>query len=269
MVCAATHSRTRCARQPDWELLRVEFSGLAHDGSAHHVGALDTFTQGRRLVDYLIEARAFMADFWAAQEAGDVPPDEPCDFRSTIDWDEQGRLRFVNDLSNRARLAAFEAAKAGHLVTGVINAVHWSWASGNDEAWAWLHVADDRVLFQRTTLRSFDFGCGFGGGELAGTSPRLRSRITFGRCSEATPYSCAARYPGARRRDPRASVRAQERLGPPNRRGPQVRLRGRGLAVLPSQVVDAVDGWCRRGRCGAVMVVEVEPAVKGGGAGWF
>ena len=41
----------------------------------------------------------------------------------------------------------------------------------------------------------------------------------------------------------------------------------KGLAVLPSQVVDTAHGWSPDGRVVAVMVVHVEPVGKGSGSG--
>jgi hypothetical protein len=41
------------------------------------------------------------------------------------------------------------------------------WRSGVAEGWAWLHVKDDLFLFERTVVRSYQFDCGLGAGELA------------------------------------------------------------------------------------------------------
>lgn len=147
----------------DLELLRVEFSSARPE----HVGLLDTRKQGRLLVDYLIDARGFMEAFADAQDAGYVPMDEPGDYRSIIDRDDQGCLRFVNDLSNRARLEVLNAYRAGKVAKQTIGCVGWEWRSGVAEAWAWLHVRDQMLLFQRMTLRSYRLDCGITPLELA------------------------------------------------------------------------------------------------------
>jgi hypothetical protein len=124
--------------------------------------ALDRGPRGRRLVEYLIDAREHFRAFGEAQERGDVPPDEIGDYRLIID---QGG--FVNDLAGPARLRALKAFQAGSVQGQMIDSYHFSWKDGWTESWAWLQVRDDLYLFEHARLRSYQFHCGIGPQNLA------------------------------------------------------------------------------------------------------
>jgi hypothetical protein len=125
-------------------------------------GALDRGPRGRRLVEYLIDAREYFRAFGEAQERGDVPPDEIGDYRLIV-----GQGGFVNDLAGPARVRALEAFQAGSVEGQIIDSFHFRWKDGWAEAWAWLKVRGDFYLFERARLRSYHFRCGIGPENLA------------------------------------------------------------------------------------------------------
>lgn len=138
-----------------FELLRITSS------------ALDRGPRGRRLVEYLIDARQLGQAFYEAQEQGAIPLDEPYDYRLVLGRNDDGRVCLINDLSQPARLAALTAYEAGEIKAQIIKGFHLYWRDGWAEGWSWLHVRDDLFLFRQTKLRSYRFDCGIGPGELA------------------------------------------------------------------------------------------------------
>jgi len=136
-------------------LLRIESS------------AFDRGPGGRRLVEYLIDARGYTRAFGEAQDRGHVPADEIGDYRSIIEPLPGGGFGFVNDLGAPARLLAQAASAAGQVEGHAIGETSFAWKNGWSEAWAWLHVRGDFHLFERVRLRSFQFACGFGPENLA------------------------------------------------------------------------------------------------------
>lgn len=130
-------------------LLRVESPVLAAE------------PHGRRLVDYVIDARAFAA------VAGDDPLVEPVSFREILGRLPDGRTGFVNDLGAVARVAAVEAYAERRLVDPIIRGLHACWRDGPAEGWAWLEVRDGQCLFERVRLWQHGFSCGVDPGRLA------------------------------------------------------------------------------------------------------
>lgn len=124
--------------------------------------ALDRGPRGRRLVEYLIDAREYFRAFGEAQDRGDVPDDEIGDYRLIL-----GPPGFVNDLAAPARLHALRAFQEGGVEGQVIDGFSFSWKDGWAEAWAWLQVRDNFYLFERARLRSYRFHCGMGAEDLA------------------------------------------------------------------------------------------------------
>jgi len=156
---AEAHRRDRmkdaiCAAA-GFELLRIEPPALA------------PAARGRRVVEYLIDARAMSQAFDRAQAEGSVPADEPFDYRSFLDLRPDGRVDFVNDLAMPARAKAMAAHRAGRVAGEYLEGAHFYWRNGVAEGWAWLRVKDDLFLFERTVVRSYQFDCGLGAGELA------------------------------------------------------------------------------------------------------
>jgi hypothetical protein len=124
--------------------------------------ALDRGPRGRRLVEYLIEAREYMLAFGEAQDRGYVPSDEVGDFRLVL-----GPGGFVNDFAAPARMRARRMLQAGNVEGHAIDSMHFGWKNGWSEAWAWLHIHADFYVFEQVRLRSYRFRCGIGAGELA------------------------------------------------------------------------------------------------------
>jgi Protein of unknown function (DUF2726) len=137
------------------ELLRIEPPALAPTA------------RGRRVVEYLIDARAMSQAFERAQAEGSVPVDEPFDYRSFLDLRPDGRVDFINDLAMPARAKAMAAHRARRVGGQRIEGAHFYWRSGIAEGWAWLRIKEDLFLFERTVVRSYQFDCGLGAGELA------------------------------------------------------------------------------------------------------
>jgi hypothetical protein len=147
--------KDRLVEASDFELLRI---GVQH---------LDAGPRGRRLIEYLIDARQFMEAAWTSGYAESDPYFDP-DYRSIIDRDGNGRLSFVNHLSEPGRRRAFALFKEGVIPRCVIETVHFAWRSGWSEAWAWLGVGEGLWLFEKAQVRDFGrFLCGIAPFELA------------------------------------------------------------------------------------------------------
>jgi len=128
--------------------------------------AFEPGPRGRRLVEYLIDARAYQLAFDEAQARGDVPPDAMGDYRLVVDFNSPG-LNLINALGHPASLRALRLFQAGRLSEGIISSLGFSWRDGWAEAWAWLRYQPDRYLFERVKVRSYRFYCGIGPQELA------------------------------------------------------------------------------------------------------
>jgi very-short-patch-repair endonuclease len=147
--------KDRLVEKSGFELLRVG------------VGHLDTGPRGRRLIEYLIDARQFIEAAWASGYGESDPYFDP-DYRNIIGRGEDGRLSFVNHLSELARRRALSLRQRRVIPGGVIETLHFSWRSGWSEAWAWLRVKDDLWLFEKAQVRDFGrFLCGIAPFELA------------------------------------------------------------------------------------------------------
>jgi hypothetical protein len=156
----------------DFELLRIG------------VSALDRGPRRLRLVEYLLEARSYCKAFDAAQEGGGIPLDADCDVRWIVERRPDGTLDRPYDLALPARSEAMRAHQRGEVTDMIINCLAFYWRNGVVEGWAWLRVHDDCFLFERATIRSWQFRCGISPGEIAedlatamigGDLPRLRS----------------------------------------------------------------------------------------------
>jgi very-short-patch-repair endonuclease len=137
------------------ELLRIESSAL-YPGP-----------HGRRILEYLVDARSFMQAVWEQQEAGLLPQDEPFDYRNAIGRLPNGRLGFINDLGTLARLAAIDAHDKKLVASPIIQGLSLYWKDGWAEGWGWLHLKDDLYFFERVQVREYRFYCGIGAGDLA------------------------------------------------------------------------------------------------------
>jgi hypothetical protein len=124
------------------ELLRIEFSALVPG------------PRKRLIVEYLIDARSFIETVDRMQEAGELPLDEPFDYRWVIGRADSGRLEMINDLAQPARLAVLEAGRTGQICGSHIHGIHFSWKDGRAEGWAWVEARSDLLLFHAITVRS-------------------------------------------------------------------------------------------------------------------
>lgn len=133
--------------------------------------------QGRRIVEYLLDARAFHDATRPATGTGDehaggngaeiVETDPPPGFRDIVGRLPDGRSGFVNDLGAVARSAAVDAYVARRLCDPILRGLHVEWASGVAEGWAWLEVREGWCLFERVRLWLRHFPCGLAPGRLA------------------------------------------------------------------------------------------------------
>jgi uncharacterized protein DUF2726 len=156
-------------------LLRVESS------------AFDRGPRGRRLVEYLIDARSYTHAFYEAQARGHVPDDWFCDYRAIIGPLPGGGFGFVNDLAEPARARAQRAFAAGRIEGHGIQDMSFSWKNGWSEAWAWLQVRGDLYLFEKTRLRSFRFDCIPGPMSLSGDLAAVAVGRRLGRLGDSDP----------------------------------------------------------------------------------
>jgi len=141
--------------------------------------ALRPHTQGRKIVEYLLDARAFHDATWPKDGPGDagagwtgvgeeaVEVDPLPGFRDIVGRLPDGRSGFVNDLGAVARSAAVDAYVARQLCDPILRGLHVEWASGVAEGWAWLDVREGWCLFERVRLWLRDFPCGLEPGRLA------------------------------------------------------------------------------------------------------
>jgi hypothetical protein len=174
------------------ELLRIESSAL-RQGS-----------HGRRIVEYIIDARNFMDASHAT--AGDVTggeatagslEEQPLSFRDIVGRLPDGRSGFVNDLGAVARAAAVEVYVSRQLADPIIRGLHVRWKDGPAEGWGWIEVRQGLCIFERTRVWRHRLSCGIDPGQLAedlaavaigerlktlGTAePVLRERAQLGR----------------------------------------------------------------------------------------
>nr|MDT0656669.1 DUF2726 domain-containing protein [Micromonospora sp. DSM 115978] len=156
-------------------LLRIESSTLRRAG------------YGRRIVEYVLDARAFQeatrADTGSVDRpVGGVAADDASGAGGDPDWSEpappgyrdivgrlpDGRQGCVNDLGTVARAAAVEAYVDRRVIDPIVRDLHVDWRDGPAEGWAWLRAAEDRFLFERVRLGQHGFSCGVEPGRLAG-----------------------------------------------------------------------------------------------------
>ncbi|MEU5722076.1 hypothetical protein [Micromonospora sp. NPDC047738] len=131
-------------------MLRVESPTLR--GSEH----------GRRLVEYVIDARSYAAGTQSGPEGGDV-----VGFRDILGRLPDGRRGPVNDLGALTRAAAVEAFVERRLADPIVRGLHVQWADGPAEGWSWVEVRPGRCLVERVQLFAQRFSCGVDPGRLA------------------------------------------------------------------------------------------------------
>jgi len=120
---------------------------------------------GRRIVEYVIDARTFMAA--GSEHEVELPADEPLSYRNIVGRLPDGRSGFVNDLGATARTAAVEAYANRRLADPLIRGLHVHWQDGSAEGWGWVEVRDGWYLFERTRIWSHQLSCGVDPGQFA------------------------------------------------------------------------------------------------------
>ncbi|MEV4659493.1 DUF2726 domain-containing protein [Micromonospora sp. NPDC049301] len=115
---------------------------------------------GRRLVEYVIDARNY-----AAGGAGDEPA--PVGFRDILGRLPDGRTGPVNDLGALARTAAVEAYVGRRLADPIVRGLHVRWADGPAQGWSWVQVRPDACLVERVSVAEHRFSCGIDPARLA------------------------------------------------------------------------------------------------------
>ncbi|MEV4825555.1 hypothetical protein [Micromonospora sp. NPDC049274] len=119
---------------------------------------------GRRLVEYVLDARAYVAG--AAVAGGDDEP-APVGFRDILGRLPDGRTGPVNDLGALTRAAAVEAYVAGQLADPIVRGLHVHWAGGPAQGWSWVQVRPDACLVERVSVTAQRFSCGVDAARLA------------------------------------------------------------------------------------------------------
>ncbi|WKU06537.1 hypothetical protein [Micromonospora sp. HUAS LYJ1] len=117
---------------------------------------------GRRIVTYVIDARAY-----AAGAAPDGSDDTPVGFRDIVGRLPDGRTGPVNDLGALSRAAAVEAYVSRRLSDPIVRGLHVCWRDGTAEGWSWVEVRPGRCLVERVTVHEARLRCGVDPGRLA------------------------------------------------------------------------------------------------------
>ncbi|MDI5936752.1 hypothetical protein QLR68_00665, partial [Micromonospora sp. DH15] len=122
---------------------------------------------GRRIVEYVIDARAY-ADAVSPPPGQDDPAEVmPVEFREIVGRLPDGRSGHVNDLGALARAAAVEAYVSRRRVDPIVRGLHVRWTDGPVEGWSWVEVRPGRCLVERVQVVQQRFSCGVDAGRLA------------------------------------------------------------------------------------------------------
>ncbi|MFF0176374.1 DUF2726 domain-containing protein [Micromonospora profundi] len=120
--------------------------------------------QGRRLVEYVIDARDYAS---GAGMGGTEDDPAPVGFRDILGRLPDGRTGPVNDLGALSRAAAVDAYVAGRVADPIVRALHVRWADGRAEGWSWLQVRPDVCLVECVSVTEQRFSCGVDAARLA------------------------------------------------------------------------------------------------------
>ncbi|MCG5466436.1 hypothetical protein AB0K35_13005 [Micromonospora sp. NPDC053740] len=124
---------------------------------------LSAAEHGRRLVEYVIDARAYAAG--GATAAGTEP--QPVGFRDILGRLPDGRTGPVNDLGALTRAAAVEAYVAGQVADPIVRGLHVRWVDGPAQGWSWVQVRPDACLIEQVSVTEHRFSCGIDAARLA------------------------------------------------------------------------------------------------------
>ncbi|MFY1671006.1 DUF2726 domain-containing protein [Plantactinospora sp. WMMB334] len=181
-------------------------------------GTLQPVTHGRRIVEYVLDARAFREAVGDPAEYAELVPDGPLSYRDIVGRLPDGSRGHVNDLGAVARTVAVEAYVDRELVDPILRSLHVEWRGGPAQGWAWLQVRPGEYLFEQVRLWQHRFSYGVEPGRLAedlatmAVGERLRRRDAI-----ALPLAGRARLTGAldalrQRRDELANPYAFEHI---------------------------------------------------------
>ncbi|MER7591629.1 hypothetical protein ABTW72_29235 [Micromonospora sp. NPDC127501] len=123
---------------------------------------LSAAEHGRRLVEYVIDARAYAAG--GATAAGTEPAPG---FRDILGRLPDGRTGPVNDLGALTRAAAVEAYVAGQVADPIVRGLHVHWVDGPAQGWSWVQVRPDACLIEQVSVTEHRFSCGIDAARLA------------------------------------------------------------------------------------------------------
>ncbi|MET7950589.1 hypothetical protein [Micromonospora sp. NPDC005324] len=137
----------------------------AVDLSVLRIGSptLSAAEHGRRLVEYVIDARAYAAGGPTA--TGTEPA--PVGFRDILGRLPNGRTGAVNDLGALTRAAAVEAYVAGQVADPIVRGLHVRWVDGPAQGWSWVQVRPDACLIEQVSVTEHRFSCGIDAARLA------------------------------------------------------------------------------------------------------
>ncbi|MFG1779860.1 hypothetical protein ACGFIG_25955 [Micromonospora sp. NPDC049048] len=119
---------------------------------------------GRRILAYVIDARAYAALGAGEPDDAEAPP---VGFRDILGRLPDGRTGPVNDLGALARAAAVDAYVARRLVDPIVRGLHVRWADGPAEGWSWVQVRPGACLVERVTVHERRVSAGVHPGRLA------------------------------------------------------------------------------------------------------
>ncbi|MFE9202250.1 hypothetical protein [Micromonospora sp. NPDC007230] len=171
-----------CAADTGWPLFALQIAAPAPAGSAQRAERMTSAVcaavglpvlrvesptlrgseHGRRLVEYVIDARSYAAGTQSGPEGGDM-----VGFRDILGRLPDGRRGPVNDLGALTRAAAVEAFVERRLADPIVRGLHVQWADGPAEGWSWVEVRPGRCLVERVQLFAQRFSCGVDPGRLA------------------------------------------------------------------------------------------------------
>ncbi|MEH1015708.1 DUF2726 domain-containing protein [Micromonospora sp. CPCC 206060] len=115
---------------------------------------------GRRIVEYLLDARSYATAVRDAVDPTDPLAEPAVGYRDIIGRLPDGRDGFVNDLGALARAAAVDAYVSRRLTDPILRGLYVHWVDGPAEGWGWVEVGEGRCLFERVLLWPHRFSCG-------------------------------------------------------------------------------------------------------------
>jgi len=134
--------------------------------------ALGTVAARRRVVEYVLDARAYQAVTARLGQSSGVQPGtdgytEPVGYRDIQGRLPDGRTGPVNDLGALARAQAIEAYADRRLADPIIRNLHVTWPDGSAEGWAWLRPRAAEYLLERAVVASAGVATGLAPDRLA------------------------------------------------------------------------------------------------------